>query len=318
VRHVLVTALLVASASAGAQELSEEERIAAAEAAYDRGTRAYRAREYGDAGRWYERADELLEADAALIQAVRAYRRADDLLRAATIAEVLVQRGGRRHRRHTRTVLRDAAREGFRLRVECEGCLLRVDDVDERRRVLWLSPDETHRLEARFEYGTRRETVEGGAGERLDLPLEAPSPPPEPEPEPEPATEELAPPRSTEPAPLAASDDDPPFRFSPAVAWIAVGLTAATVGVTVWSALDTRAAADELESNPSLERFDDGDRLERRTNALLGVTVGVAATTAVILALTRWRSDGSEDDARLRFGVHLARRGAGLGLRGAL
>src|SRR5687767_1671166 len=95
-------AFLLGSPAAAQIELSPAERQAAAEAAYDRGTQAYRGGDYAAAGGWYERANQLAPSANALIQAIRARERARDDRRAATLASDLVARYGERMERYAR------------------------------------------------------------------------------------------------------------------------------------------------------------------------------------------------------------------------
>ncbi len=74
-----------------AEAQGTRERQAAAEA-FDRGTTAYLAEDFGTAARWFEMANNLAPAAPALLQAIRAYQRAGNDLRAATLALRLVER----------------------------------------------------------------------------------------------------------------------------------------------------------------------------------------------------------------------------------
>nr|MDQ3036002.1 hypothetical protein [Myxococcota bacterium] len=68
-----------------AAEPTAQERQAAADA-FDRGTRAFLARDYPRAGQWFETAYRMAPAAVALIGAVRAYERGGNVQRAATLA----------------------------------------------------------------------------------------------------------------------------------------------------------------------------------------------------------------------------------------
>jgi hypothetical protein len=294
-----VTGLGVAPASA--QVLSEEERAVAAEAAYDRGTRAFRAEEWSEAARWYERADELMPADAALGQAIRSYRRAGDEARAAGLAALLISRDAGHAADHGGLV-REVAARSVRLEVRCAGeCELTIDGQEERLRVLFVSPDEPHFLRARFAEGERDTTVSGAAGETVQVELAPPG-------------EEVRPPVTTRPA-GAAPRDEPGGGLPVAVLLAAAGVTAVVGGVTAWSALDTSAAKSEYDADPTLERLEDGQARETRTNVLLAVTGGLAATTLVIAVLTDFSGEVPPEAeavavAPMRAGAVVVMRGA--------
>jgi hypothetical protein len=76
-------------------------------------------------------------------------------------------------------------------------------------------------------------------------------------------------------------------KTAPTAPWLLPALTisagAATVamtGATVWSGLDTLAARREFDANPTQDRLDMGRDKQLRTNALLGVSLGMGALTA--------------------------------------
>lgn len=76
---------------------------------------------------------------------------------------------------------------------------------------------------------------------------------------------------------------------SPVWFYAGAGLTVVLGGITVWSALDTKTAFDDYESDlPSLsqseadDRVAKGHRLETRTNVLIGATAAAAVGTAVL------------------------------------
>lgn len=76
---------------------------------------------------------------------------------------------------------------------------------------------------------------------------------------------------------------------SPVWFYAGAGLTAVLGGVTIWSALDTKTAFDDYESElPTLsqsevdDRVAEGHRLETRTNVLIGATAIAAVGTAAL------------------------------------
>jgi len=288
--------------AAHAQELSAAERQAAAEAAYDRGTRAYRGGDYAQAARWYETANELAPAAAAALQAVRAHQRAGNHLRAGTVAaDVQAQYGERRLGQQAAAIER-ATRDGFRVDVRCvdgdeeADCRLEVNGELEVFRSLFLPADVEQRLVAIFEGGRRAaERVNGPAGERREITLTAPRPEPIVEP---PLGDgdghaEVRPPDDREgPGPEGPRvTPEPPGGISPAVFIMGLVLTAGVGALAAWSWLDTLSAADAYEMMPTRAGLDDGRALELRTDLLLGGTALLGVVTLVTLFFTRVDSD---------------------------
>jgi hypothetical protein len=288
---VLVLLLGAPAPTALAQlDLSPAERQAAAEAAYDRGTRAYRGGNYAQAAQWYETANELAPAAAAALQAVRAYQRAGNFLRAATLVAFVESEYGEEHTERFRRPLERARSEGFELRVLCAECEeLEVDGEREIFRTLYLVPDVQHTVLATFETGRVEERTSGGAGESQEMPLNAPEPEPDPEPLADPVLED--PIRNPQPRPRIEPE---PSGISPAFFLTGLALTAATGGVAIWSWLDTLDAASDYESAPTQEKLDAGRDLELRSTILLVSTCVLGAVSLILLPFTNW-SGGSDD-----------------------
>ncbi|MEM1029182.1 MAG: hypothetical protein AAGN82_02480 [Myxococcota bacterium] len=81
------------------------------------------------------------------------------------------------------------------------------------------------------------------------------------------------------------------------VGWFIGGaaVTAILGGVTLWSGLDTLSARDDYEAAPTQAGFEDGQSRERRTNGLIGATVGAAVITGLVAVFTDWSPGGDED-----------------------
>jgi len=299
----LVTALSVLALAAGpacAQGVSARDRQSAAQA-YDRGTAAYLAEDFADAARWFETAHRLAPAPAALIQAVRAYERAGNDLRVATLGlrlqalypdEPLAQRAAQR-------ALRGADRF-VRIDVECEGCTVQVAGAVMEHLSFFVEPGREHRIDAEFSTGTRSETVRGAAGERRPLRFEAP-PPPETEVvavvSPEPERESGA---ATAPQPTPATSGGVP-------AWITISAAVATAvvgGVLIWSGVDALDGVPAYVMNPTSEALADGQYREARTNWLIGGTSVLAATTLLLAIFTDWGGEPAQPgELQASFGV---------------
>ncbi|MBW2460093.1 MAG: hypothetical protein JRH11_00505 [Deltaproteobacteria bacterium] len=288
VRHlgilfVLLSVGLPASSAYAQVELSTAERQAAAEAAYDRGTRAYRGGDYSQAAQWWETANELAPAAAAALQAVRAHQRDGNFLRAATmVIFVREQYGEDQVPERFQTPVERARTEGLEVRVSCEQCELEVDGEREIFRTLFLSANVEHTLAATFEEGPAEERLTGAPGESLDVELVAPDPEPV-----------VAPPAGVAPAPGAPAPDEP-SGISPVFFWTGLGLTAATGGVAIWSWVDTLDAAADYEDTPTQEKLDAGRDLELRTTILVIATGVLGAATLTTLFFTDW--SGDEED----------------------
>jgi len=157
----------------------------------------------------------------------------------------------------------------------------------------FVEPDREHEVAAGFEHGRVVQTVEADAGQTRALSFEGPPAPPEPEVR-----------VGADGQPLDLSE---PFRFPKATFLVAGALTLGAGAVLVWSGVDTMNHVDAYEERAAMcpaepacgearQLLDDGQSRERRTNALIGVTAGLAATTLVIAILTDWSGD-DEDDA---------------------
>ena len=106
--------------------------------------------------------------------------------------------------------------------------------------------------------------------------------------------------------------------------------------VTVWSGINANNGVDAFEAaartanSPGINAggfptpadeaqalLDEGNRRERRTNILIGVTAGMAATTAVLGVFTNWKKESREVGERaVEPSVGVTRRGGALTLRG--
>ncbi len=90
-------------------------------------------------------------------------------------------------------------------------------------------------------------------------------------------------------------------RLPPAVTFVGAGLTAALVGVTIWSGLNTNKARDQYEDYSQMPRatareskglYEDGLKRQTRTNALAISAGVVGVATGVIAAFfTDWHKE---------------------------
>lgn len=306
-----LTACLTLSASVAAEEgdtqVSVEARARAAEA-YDHGTAAYLDAHFALAAHWFERAYRTVPTSAALLQAVRAHRKAGHERRAANLSLEMrdTYPDDPRARDAAAAVIDRAQPEHVLVEVRCASpCTLEVDDAVVRHPAFFVTADVEHTVKAAFDGGEATASVVGPPGETRRLDLAPPLPPPPP------------------PVPRWAF-------FS------SLGATVALGAVTIWSGVDANRgvadyqAAARTASSPGInttgsptpaERaqalLDEGRRKERRTNILIGVTAATAVTTAVLGVFTDWKGESrSATTARVRPSLGVARDGGAVGVYG--
>lgn len=308
---VALTACLTTSVGAAAEDggspVSVEARAKAAEA-YDQGTAAYLDAHYELAAHWFERAHRTVPTSAALLQAVRAYRKAGHDLRAANLALELrdTYPGDRKASAASAAVVGRAEADYVLIEARCASvCRLEVDDAVVRHPSFFVTPDVEHTVKAAFSGGETTASVLAAAGELREL--------------------ELAPPERPPPPPV------PRWAF-----FSSLGATVALGAATIWSGVDAnRGVADyqsaaRTASSPGInsagsptpaERaqalLEEGHRKERRTNILIGVTAVSAVSTAVLGVFTNWKGESrGAAAARVRPSVGVARNGGAVGVHG--
>ncbi len=292
--------LVVACVTFGiAQQSSAQDsrqRAAAAEA-YDRGTSGYMTGNYAEAAQWFETAHRMAPAPAALMQAIRAHQKAENLARAATLALMLQEEypGEAQAVQYAEQILTEAAPTLFRVDVDCSGCEIDLDDAVQQGRAFFVEPDTSHSIVAHFSTGDVSREVSGAAGESTTVELTAPAAP---------LTASGDP--SSEPSSAGAGESE---GLPPVVTFVAAGVTGALLIATIISAVDMYAgvsdyeeAAKLAETSPNVDDWNRANKLldeqrgQTRTNVLIGATLVSAVATGVIaVALTDW-SSGEEAD----------------------
>jgi phosphotransferase system HPr-like phosphotransfer protein len=287
--------ILVSSAPAIGQEAQPSaERIKAAAEEFDRGRRAYLARDYEQAAGHFENAFRDAPSKETLRLAIRARRDAKQHARAATLAAVAQDRfaADPQTAQLAKEVLAESARDLAELAIECAApCTIAADgrvvsQADGVRHRIFVEPG-AHDLGVSFQQGastTRHLEAKKGTSTPLAFePPPAPKPPPEaPKPPPE-----TAPPVATKP-------------LGPAVFFVAGGLTVALGAATVVSGIATESdpGPDAVRrecagKGESCALYQEGQDAETRTNVLLGVAIGAAVVTGVIgLFFTQWSTPG--------------------------
>lgn len=270
-----------------------DERIAEASALYERGTALHAAGKHLEAARTFARADALVPAAAALEAALVAVLLTDD----AVLGMELASRTAREPFRERHIELADRARARFgnavgRIVVHCDGCRVTIDGAPVAHGVaVWVRVG-PHRvvIDVAGHREARQVTVEPAAIMTLlpaeDRELEQAPPPAVPKPD------------------VAPLPPDSGSGISPVWFWIGLGVTGAAGAGTIISAADTAGLHADFVDAPSEALAADGEQAEVRTNALLGVTIGLAAVTGLLAAFTDWdASDALRDpsSAWLRF-----------------
>jgi hypothetical protein len=291
----------------GAQSISVEDRAEAAEA-YDQGTSAYLSERYELAAHWFERAYRVVPTSTALLQAVRAHHKAGNSIRAANLALQLRDEypSDVRSKQISEAVVGAVKPTSVLVKAECEkACTLEIDGALAQHSTFFVTPDVEHSLKAAFDNGETSIFVQGTAGTIKNVTLAAPAPPPPP------------------PVPRWAF-------FS------SLGATVALGAVTVWSGIDANKGVNTYESaarsasSPGINTgvsptpqeqaealLEEGRQKERRTNILIGVTAGMAATTAVLGVFTNWKGESRDATSkRIEPSIGVSTKGGALTIKG--
>lgn len=282
----------VGMAPAGAQDAQQRQ---AAASAYDRGSAAFLSEDFETAARWFEMANNLAPAPAALLQAIRSHQRAGNDLRAATLALRLADSGDSGPLVDSaQSVLDELAGRFVRVDVSCDDeCAIEADGALTGQPSFFVSPGEAHEVAAGFSSGTQNATVRGAAGSVRALEFQAP-----------------------EGEPIVTIEPEESGGIHPAYFVTSLILTAGAGAVLTWSGLDVLSDNDDYEAEVEAGNIDrarvllaNGLDEERRTNILIGVTSGMAVLTLVLGIVTDW---GGEDPAESSAHLVVGPTGAGV------
>jgi hypothetical protein len=172
---------------------------------------------------------------------------------------------------------------------------VRLDHRPISARSIYVTPG-THELEARSGNHEIAVTRSVGAGEEARVTLD---PSAKAEPEPPPGAASTTPHSSVRPP---AHQGGWPRE----VVYAGAGLTAALLGATIASGVDTSNARRSFNQSPTEDALDEGRAKETRTNALFYASIGVAALTAVTaLWLVDWHTPSARTSARAAGRLHL-------------
>jgi len=271
-----------------AQSTSVEDRAEAAEA-YDQATSAYLSERYELAAHWFERAYRLVPTSTALLQAVRAHDKAGNSIRAANLALQLrdAYPSDQRSKQVVNLAVASVRSQNVLIKARCEkDCTLELDGALIQHPTFFVTPNVEHSLKAAFDNGETSTFVQGAAGDTKQVTLAAPAPPP--------------------PPPI------PRWAF-----FSSLGATVALGAITAWSGIDANKGVSAYESaartanspginnggSPTPEEqaqslLEEGRKKERRTNILIGVTAGMAASTAILGVFTNWKGESRDAAAK--------------------
>ena len=293
---VLSALLVLSSVTAFAQSEdspSAHDDVTRASRLYEEGTAAHAAGLFAEAARLFAQADELVPDASALEAALLAVLETDD----AVLATRLATRTTREPFNEPLIALADRVRRRFsdrvgRVVVHCDDCEASVDGVAITPGIAEVVEAGDHEVTILVAGRTERRPIAVEPSSVVTLLPMGPEPPPPPVPSPAPPL--------PEPAPSDVSSAGP----SPVWFWVGVGLTAAAAGGTIASAVDTAGKHADFEAEPTQALADAGAAAQLRTNALIGVTAGLAVITgAVGLFVVDWGGDDGQSTAALRLSV---------------
>ena len=318
-RVAVVAACLAVVHAAAAQEAPSTDAVKKAADEFSEGKRAYRSGDYAEAAEHFEAADESAPTVNAIRAAMTSREKAGQLDRAATLAALAVSRYPEDEvlLGEVDAILGRADQELFRVTVRCKtacgivvGTSL-VPGKPARERLLYLSPGD-HDVSVTFEgQETQTRAVSGEAGSESELEFAVE----EEEPEAAPAAQS-EPTGDIRDVELYFEDEEPkPAQESengrgglPKGVFVVGALaTVGLAGTTVWSGIDTQTnpGSDAVANDPECQQigtrcdaYQEGEKKEKRTNALIGATAGVGAITIVVALLTDWRGKRRKEGAR--------------------
>lgn len=320
--RIFATGLILASALWVAPSFAQEPSVDDVKAAgeqFNLGRTAFKEEDYGVAAEHFERADALAPNAKVLELAIEARKQAGQLDRAA----MLVQAAKRTHPSDERfsgydSLVDKAEKKYARVDVRCsDACSLvigmrLVHGQPSTEWVLYLEAG-AHSVHAGFggdETVTKEYEAKKGENGVLEFEREEDSVPPGivASGEPEVASDETGAgaasvfdPFAEEPLDAGAKPKDEPKSAGLAPTWffIGAGTTAALVGVSTWSALDTvnNPGEDVVRERcrgqgTECPEYQDGVERQGRTNLLWAVTGGAAAVSVVLFVLTDWGGSG--------------------------
>lgn len=283
----LIATLVLAAALFSPTSAVAADAEARAAALYDKGVAAQNRGDYRTAAQLFAKADEVLPEPSALEAAIKAALLADD----AILGMSLVERSARAPVKGTLARAVNEAQTHFadrvaQLRVDCDGCDVRMDGSPISLGVSqWVTVGK-HRLLAYRDGRVERQSVLVSAGDHTVIALD----PTEIDTGPK---EALVPPPGQDSATSEGSDGVAPVWLG-----VGVGLTIIALGATIGSGIDTLKQHDTFLADPTDARAEEGQSAEARTYVLMGLTLGLAATTTLVgVFAVDWGPDGEQGSA---------------------
>jgi len=333
-----------AAVPSGKPEAPSVQQIRSAAAEYDAGRRAFVDKDYDGAAAHFENAFNDAPSAEALRSAIRAHRKAGHLARAATLAEVAFQRYPKDAATGAivRETLAESASKLHEVTLQCTpDCGVATDGraispSDAAQIIFFLDPGSHDLVVSWSNDRTRTQKLTARAGGRDEIVLEAP-----PSPNAPPAVVAVQAPTPAVLAPVVPLPGTPALAhvpvdydarthtkpFGPWVFIVGAALTAGGIGLVTWSGIDAEShpgtAAVKAEcvgalANSSCPAYQQGLSAQLRTNIALGVTGGVALTTAVVgIFFTQWSSPKTRSPLALQPLGGVSREGASLGVAGS-
>lgn len=263
----------------------------AAGQAFTEGQRAYKHGDFRHAGESFERAYALFPKFPALWNAARAWQDAGEPTRAANLYLKYLSlappsapdrdRAIKSLNQLNEKLARVEIHAGDFKEVQLDGSdIPGLDDAPDHLAVVYVNPGE--HVVSGVKNGSRtRQTATIAAGNVSSVVL---------------VLEEKK--ETFPPPPPTVLVEPKSSGLPPWVLVIGGGLTAASLGVTIWSGLDTNGQKSTFDSQPTQQNLDDGKSKEVRTNVLIGVTAGFAVLTGVTAAfLVDWKKGSHQEKA---------------------
>lgn len=269
--------------------------------AFTEGQRAYKHGDFRHAAESFEKAYALLPKLPALWNAARAWQEGGEATRAANLYAKYLSLAppSAPDRDHAIKSLNQLNEKLSRVEihasdftnVQLDGNSIEgLADAPDHTLVVYVNPG-AHVVDGtkNGEHSLQKQTIAAGAIVSVVLTLEpkeiAPPPPP--------------------PPPIVVETHSK--GLPPWVVLIGGGLTVVSLGVTIWSGLDTQSQKSTFTQTPTQQNLDDGRSKEVRTNVLIGVTAGLAVLTGVSAIFVDWKGSKQEkapppQSAALRFG----------------
>jgi hypothetical protein len=297
---------------------AQERDVARASEAFSKAQQAELRGDFQEASRLYGEADEFAPAAEALRSAARTAQQAGLNATAATFAEILLSReNDAASRTLAEDILRNTAPQLTHLRVACDApCKVLIDgrmtaSRRSEKHALYARPGDRG-VSATFDTGsTEQQMLTLSAGAEVELVFHAPL--------------AAAPALAAGSADLTnTTQEEPRRKLSPWYLGTAGALTVVAGALTVWSGLKVKSKHEDYDRTSATAQadYDDGRKLEKQTNALIGVTSALAVATVALAFFTDFkRKDTSSDKEPAKTSgsltMNATRQGAVLGFTGS-